>query len=533
MPQANSAIIRPSDVLQTVTAHPWRLILPTAICTALALLYVWLAPVSWEATQALLVRDEAVGNTVHPGRFSHVEEMKTAQETVLELIKSRSVLSSALAAVGPPADYRSSEPWPSAAAVEGLQQTIKLTPPKGAEFGKTEVFYLKVSAPQRQRAIDLAAAVCRQLAAQFEHLRVSKYQSVIDELTNTVALANNDLTQATETLSAVERKAGRDLAELRTLNETPSGDSALRRMANEIETELRTYRALANSNQELLDLLEGAKDDPGRLLASPSRLLEAQPALRRLKDGLVDAQLRTAQLQGTMSPAHPAVQSAIVAEQAIGGHLHDEIGIAIKGLRVDLRLASERVAALDEQRAEVQSRLAQLADIRAQYANLLISARHRSDMYKTAQQELSEARAGQAAAHTSSLLTLIDLPDPGSKPAGPGRTTVVLAGVLGGVIIGLGILFLSVQPALLPVSMTVVDSAAPATASLAQLNVEVAAIERTVVEPAPLAPVAVRPAPQAPQPVQQPGRKDGTYAAGSLTLKQALQKLVNEPASLN
>ena len=265
-------------------------------------------------------------------------------------------------------------------------------------------------------------------------------------MTNTVGLAQHDLDESTAALSAVERQAGRDLAELRTLNESPSSDSALRRMANELEAELRTYRALVGSNLELLALLESAKDEPGRLLASPSRLLEAQPALRRLKDGLVDAQLRTATVLGTMSPEHPAAQAAQAGEQEIGTHLREEIGIAIKGLQIDLRLAQERVAALERNREDLQNRLAQLANIRAEYANLVAANRHRSDLLKTVQQELSEAQAGQAAARKSSLITLIDRPDAGSKPAGPGKTTIVMGGFLAGVIFGLGILFLTIQP---------------------------------------------------------------------------------------
>ncbi len=146
MSRVSHATIRPIDVLRTIVAHPWHWGLPVLAFTALAVLFALLRPASWEATQALLVRDEAVGNTTRPGRFLHVDEMKTAQETVLELVKSRSVLAEALAAVGPPADYHAAEPWPADTAVEALQQTIKLTPPKGAEFGKTEVFYLKVSA---------------------------------------------------------------------------------------------------------------------------------------------------------------------------------------------------------------------------------------------------------------------------------------------------------------------------------------------------------------------------------------------------
>ena len=245
--------------------------------------------------------------------------------------------------------------------------------------------------------------------------------------------------------AAQMRELGLHGAELRTLNESPSSDSALRRMANEIETELRTYRAQVASDQEMLKVLDSAKDDPGRLLASPNRLFEAQPALRRLKDGLVDAQLRTAQLLGTMSPDHPAAKAAVVAEQEIGAHLHEEIGIAIKGMQVDLRLANERVAALEAHRNNVQDRMLELAAVRAQYSNLVAAARHRSDILKTIQQELSEAEAGRAAARTTSLLTLIDQPDTGSRPAGPGRTSLVLAGMFGGLLVGAGLVMLSVQ----------------------------------------------------------------------------------------
>ena len=496
------------------------------------MVFALVRPVSWEATQALLVRDEAVGNTVRPGRFTHVEEMKTAQETVLELVKSRSVLAGALAAVGAPADYTAPEPWPSDAAVESFQQSIKLTPPKGAEFGKTEVFYLKVSAPTKQRAVALAAAVCKELESHFEQLRVSKYQSVIDEMTNTVALAQTDLTKSTADLTTVEKQAGRDLAELRTLNESPSSDSALRRMANELESELRTYRGLVNSNQELLSLLEAAKDEPGRLLASPSRLLEAQPALRRLKDGLVDAQLRTAALLGTMSPEHPAAKAAVVGEQEIGAHLREEIAIAIKGLQIDLHLAEQRVAALEQHRLDLQDRLLQLANVRAEYANLVVTTKHRSDILKTAQQELSEAQAGQAAARTSSLITLIDAPDAGSKPSGPGRTTIVLAGFMAGVLVGLGILFLTIQPSavveLPAIQAQIVQSPSAVTpqyhaVAAAQEVGSAPSTEQSVVPEVVVAPrpVATSPAPSRPKtaPAAEP------IPAGSLSLKRALQKL--------
>src|SRR5882724_8572376 len=116
----SQAIIRPRDVVQSITEHPFRLITPVVAFGLLSIVYAVVRPVSWEAAQALVVRDEAGDRLSRPGRFAHPDEMKTSQETILELAKSRSVLSKALAEIGPPADRDSAESWPSAADLEAL-----------------------------------------------------------------------------------------------------------------------------------------------------------------------------------------------------------------------------------------------------------------------------------------------------------------------------------------------------------------------------------------------------------------------------
>ena len=215
--------LSPHDVLHAVSDHPMRWMLPLVLCTTLGVLYAYLKPATWEATQALLVRDEAVGKAARPGRFNAVEEMKTAQETVLELIKSRTVLAAALVQVGPPADEPKSEQWPSDRTVEALEQAIKITPPKGAEFGKTEVFLPQ--GPSRRPAPSDCAGPARSasnLKSSSMTCGIEKYQGVIDELTKTVSLAQADLDASTEALIGRRTcRAGPDLAELRILNETP------------------------------------------------------------------------------------------------------------------------------------------------------------------------------------------------------------------------------------------------------------------------------------------------------------------------
>ena len=230
------------------------------------------------------------------------------------------------------------------------------------------------------------------------------------------------------------------------LNELPSADSDLRRMAIELEKELRIYQAAQTENEEFLSLLKAAQLDPSKLLASPSVLVKSQPALGRLKDGLVDAQLRAGQTLGTISEEHPMAKGARAAEQNIREQLHTEISVAIRGVESDLRINSDRIGALEDQRKSIQGRLSRLAAVRAEYANLVTATKNRSEALKAVEHDLAEARASKTAAGAASLISLIDRPDTGSRSLEPSRATIVLAGVMGGLLVGLAFVFLTISP---------------------------------------------------------------------------------------
>jgi succinoglycan biosynthesis transport protein ExoP len=394
-----------------------------------------------------MVRDETMGTAARPGKFSQPEDMKTTQETILELARSRVVLEAALTEVGPATESSSEVKWPTEGAIRALQSTVKLVPPKGAEFGKTEVFYLTVEAENRSRAVALTSAICRELQLRSQELRDQKAQSLIAELNKTAELAKFDLETNTVQLTKIESSVGADLGELRILTEVGGGDSPLRRSINEMDQEFRQAQQAIDANQELLSLLKASKTDARSLAAAPNRLLEAQPVLRRLKDGLVDAQLRTAQLSGNLTDNHPSVIAAKVAEQEIADQVRDGIDSAIVGVQAELRLSQNRASVLQSQLNDARVRLGKLADMRAEYANVVAERNQRADILKAAEQQLAEARASQAAARTASVITAIDTPVPSNGPIGPGKATIVLGGLLGGLFLGFGVVFLTVHPA--------------------------------------------------------------------------------------
>jgi uncharacterized protein involved in exopolysaccharide biosynthesis len=496
----------------------WRLwLFPAVLVSILVGVYAVFGPETWEASQALIVRNDASKtDNKGLGKFSYPEEMKTVQETILELLKSRSVLEAALREVGPSASALNPEAWPTDRDIIDLRRGVKLAAPKGAEFGKTEVFYLTVRAENRDRSIALSEAIFKQLLIQSQELRDAKAQSMIDEIQKTVQIAKNDLTESVATLNATEKRVGSDLAELRSMQEMASSDSALRRSVEEIRAQLRENESTKKANEELLTVLETAQNDPGSLVTSSNRLLESQPSLRRLKDGLIDAQLRTASLLGTMSAEHPLVKAAKETQAEIGNHLHNELALAIRGVKLELRLNDERHALLTSQLDKTLERLAGLAEVRANYANEVAEVKNRTSLLERAEQSLAEARSTQASAKASSLISRIDSPDAGIRPIGPSRKVIALAGVFGGLLFGLGLVFLCVP----------LEKAVKTTPSATPVNEnELKELVAKAVTPEPY-PAVLSLGNRSKN--EEPG--NGKTSPVQLTVKQALQKLASKKA---
>jgi polysaccharide biosynthesis transport protein len=458
MNPTHTTVISPTQLLVLLRTHAKRWLVPAVAIAVVATVYGLVRTPSWEASQALMVRNEASNSEKSPGKFVYPEEMKNVQETILEVAKSRGVLAAALREVGPPANYKDPGAWPTEGDIVNTRASIKLAPPKGGEFGKTEVFYLNVRAGNRERSIALNEAIFKQLRVSFQELRDVKAQSMVDELTKTALLAKANLDRATTAIQATESRVGSDLAELRSMQDMAASDSALRRSAEEIRGQLRENLLADKTAQELLTVLATSQNDIGRFVAAPNRLLESHPSLRRLKDGLVDAQLRTSALLGTMSAQHPKVLAAKEAEEEIGRNLHNELDIARRGIEVELHVLSERRALLEDQLSKAKDRQCTIAAVRSTYANELAEVKSRATLLERAEQNLAEAQAARASAKAANLISRIDSPDTGIRPVGPGFSMIVLSGIFGGLLAGFGIVFLTVPLVAAPVASEVRDN---------------------------------------------------------------------------
>ncbi|MEO0529932.1 MAG: hypothetical protein AAF266_05060 [Planctomycetota bacterium] len=440
----NPTSLTPTRLVQLMLRHRGLLLAPAILGAVFAALSTLVLPRDWEAEQGLLIRSEAAGYADQRlGKFADLSEMKTVQETLLELARSKSVVTAVLTEV--------TGREPSRQAIADFRDKLRLSPPGGAEFGKTEVFYIGVLNPNRDRAIAMVESLTRELNARLNELRTERAASMVAEVERSAAVAREQLHQSATRLADFEQSVGADLLELRHLTSSYGGQSELSQRILAIESERRRSADRRRENLALLADLKAAVTNPDRILSTPDALLDSQPGLRRLKNGLVDAQLTVARTTGVRTANHPYVLAARRAQDAVQAELIHELPAAIAGVELELRVAEQREAALAGQVQTLRQQSAGLAGKRSRYAELVANVDSQTVVLESALKQLADAKAHEAGTSTASLLATIDGIETGAHPVGPGRTTVTAAGGMAGLLLGATLVFLLHAPRYEPV----------------------------------------------------------------------------------
>ena len=271
---------------------------------------------------------------------------------------------------------------------------------------------------------------------------------MIDELTKTATLADSDLKGSLARLSKIEAAVGSDLAELRVLNnEATSDDGTLHRTRTEVESELRQALRRGQSQRAIAGAAERRRGGSGPVAG------HAQPPAG-IAAGAAAAEGR---IGGRPAPHR----------RPPGPHVgRTSPGAGRQGSRGGDRPPPARRAG--HRRPRRRGRPPALGRSRRQAPGQL-SRNHRpapppGRIPRRLQQPIGGNQQPHAAAGTgpakpgrgplrpgrakaASLLTCIDSPDAGIRPLGPSRAAIILLGIAGGLLLGFGVVFLTVPKA--------------------------------------------------------------------------------------
>lgn len=446
-----------TDLLRAMWRYRRRWIVGAIVIWGVAAAYIAFASRPWEASQGVLLQRDALTSFDPTSKFENEQARKSSQETILQLSLSRSLLRNTLIEVGPPAkegelavwhvvwpgSKQETQAWPSDKAVEALREVLAVTPPKGAEFGKSDVFYVKIKDQDRQRALALVSAFYAELEKAYGRLRETVARNTLRELTETVALAEKSLNEAIERMKKIEQSVGQDLVALRMLDQHPNNEVSLYRNLGNTVDELRQVRMQEAQHATTLRLLHETRDNPHSLQAGSRELVEAHPSLTRLVEGLSAARLKSAAVASRLTEAAPEMETARREEMQVRQEIQRELLFAIQGVQASQELAASRRQTLEKQVAELQERVERINEVRAEYANVVHQVEHLRTLLEEAQRSLALTKAAQTSATQTSLLSPIDDPDGGVWPAGPGRKSLALVGLIAGLVGGSGLVLLT------------------------------------------------------------------------------------------
>jgi uncharacterized protein involved in exopolysaccharide biosynthesis len=230
------------------------------------------------------------------------------------------------------------------------------------------------------------------------------------------------------------------------LHDIPSGQGDIVAAIASTESELTRVQTHRQVLIHLGEILAKANSDPSKLLGAPQELLSAQPNLAQLSAGLSAAKLRTASLRGSLAEGHPQVTAAVHEEQVTRERIQEELKNSLLVVKADLEIDASKIASLQQQLSQLRSRLGRLAGLRATYSNLIREVEFRAKAVEEAEANLAEVRAKHESNRKSSLVNRLDDPEFDPNPVGPGRKVIVLAGLAGGLALGLGVVLLTVPP---------------------------------------------------------------------------------------
>ncbi len=427
--------------------HRLALLAPLSLCFLLSVGYALWGPKQWRASQVFHLRDEIIGRSNRPGVFASLDEMKVAQETVLEIARHPEVVRRTLEQLGP--SSRSSRgAWPSSKVVEETQGAIQVSAANGAELGKTDLIRLTVVADSPERARKFAEILRAETEVELRRVRYDRACSMQAELGRAVESAQASLAEISGTIEKFELEVGPDLAELRNLIEPKTGDILLYRNLGQIQTELRAVQSQVDSAETQRALLakavQAANPD---VLATPNNMLDLLPAVRRLKEGWVDAQLNLATVSGDYSHPHPKILAAEQAVAEVEEALRRELRQALSSLDDQITILQSNALRLTKLVDDTTARLQRLTEQRVIYDQLNEEYKRRDEVLRELQSEWVRTTSMTDAAQSADLLTRVADVQVASQPEGPSKRTLVGGSTLLGLLVGIGLVMFLTGPA--------------------------------------------------------------------------------------
>ena len=432
-------------LFSTLRNHAMLLIVPAVIGLVLAAFYAFfIMPEMWTARQSFLIRDDLSGTAFKPGRFDSEEARKSAQETILEVARRPLVVRSVLEKLGPEAMLSGSN-WVTDEVIEDTQKAIDISAPNGAEFGKTDAIVLTAKSSTRERTRKFIELLSKEITTQTNRIRSLRFESMESESHQAYLAAVEARDDAINRLNDLDQRLGSDFGFL-TLRGNQPGQPTQPSGVEGIQSEILRKQDELEQAEIVFAALLKAFENPKQASQLPSEVAAAQPKIENTMAKLLDLQEELHLAKGLYSNRHPRVRSLAKAIEFSQQQLHNSLTGEMAGVQAGIKLKKRQLAGLKDRIEKLKARLIRLSKARSEHLALTTQSQQLGEAATRAKTAWTEIESRTKTARTVGLLTPTDVAQVSTRPDGVGKKAVSLAGLLGGLLIGTGLMFIVAPP---------------------------------------------------------------------------------------
>ena len=432
-------------LFSTLRNHAMLLIVPAVIGLVLAAFYAFfIMPEMWTARQSFLIRDDLSGTAFKPGRFDSEEARKSAQETILEVARRPLVVRSVLEKLGPEAMLSGSN-WVTDEVIEDTQKAIDISAPNGAEFGKTDAIVLTAKSSTRERTRKFIELLSKEITTQTNRIRSLRFESMESESHQAYLAAVEARDDAINRLNDLDQRLGSDFGFL-TLRGNQPGQPTQPSGVEGIQSEILRKQDELEQAEIVFAALLKAFENPKQASQLPSEVAAAQPKIENTMAKLLDLQEELHLAKGLYSNRHPRVRSLAKAIEFSQQQLYNSLTGEMAGVQAGIKLKKRQLAGLKDRIEKLKARLIRLSKARSEHLALTTQSQQLGEAATRAKTAWTEIESRTKTARTVGLLTPTDVAQVSTRPDGVGKKAVSLAGLLGGLLIGTGLMFIVAPP---------------------------------------------------------------------------------------
>jgi len=430
---------------RTVWQYRWRIAMCALASAAVAGCVAAITPWTWRASMTAWLVPQTIARE-QQGEFSYDADRRLAVqlENFRQVALSDEVLAEVLdrVATGPPDADVSRD-----AQVRGLRDRIKMSTPKGTEFGRSEMFQITVVDDAPARALAIAEAFKDVSQQRYTQLCVQKANALVKQASKACDQAEAVFGVGQRARRRLDRQAGADVHDLRTLATRPDGDMLLDKAMVDIYGERQKLEGEVREHQRRLEAVRqaAAQLTDADLWALPSGLLGDNKDLGAARAGLADLTATLAQLRARFTEQYPKVQAVRRELVDARQRLRRSLTAFLASLGSDLAARQERLTYLTKQERNHRDRLARLERMRIAYVTATDAVDRATERVRVTAQQKAAAAEIEARARRAQLLVFVDPPKVDDQPVNPPRQKHILVGLALGLAAGLGVALLSRQ----------------------------------------------------------------------------------------